>query len=279
MDDNILRMNEEIVVEFNNDLASFQEDIKKQKDDLKLLKQKQRDNIAEAKRLVNERRNETTSMETEIEKILTKYKVAIQVYHCGTLTGVACKTLLKETKLIMSEIEAMLLARVRQMREIRNLPLQPPSDADVQNTMKRHKQLFVLQDQVYSHLRIVDPKEAELKRTEEVIKDMSSLWKLMNLPETHKVHLLFAHAAIDQRCFGGFGDKDEEWVEKLLQEQKIMNQILLRQVGGFKKQMKTQFDLHWRNTHPAVQEQLILLYLYSSTRKMSTVLVMVIDLP
>ena len=35
-----------------------------------------------------------------------------------------------------------------------------------------------------------------------------------------------------------------------------MNQILLQQVGGFKKQMNTQFDLHWRNTHPAVQEQL-----------------------
>ena len=152
MDAKILRTNEEIVVELNNDLDSFQEDIKKQKDDLKLLKQKQRDNIAKVKRLVNERRNKTTSMETEIEKILTKHKVAIQVY---------------------------------------------------------------------SHLRIVNSKEAELKRTDEVIKDMHSLWKLMNLPETHKVHLLFAHAAIDQRCSGGFGDKDEEWVEKLHQDKKL----------------------------------------------------------
>ena len=80
MDAKILRTNEEIVVELNNDLDSFQEDIKKQKDDLKLLKQKQRDNIAKVKRLVNERRNKTTSMETEIEKILTKYKVTIQIY-------------------------------------------------------------------------------------------------------------------------------------------------------------------------------------------------------
>ena len=251
---NIRRL-EHDVQEKNDDLKCFQESKKNGEDDLADLRRTLRESIANMKRLVNERRNDDTSLESEIERILTSHSVPIQVYHGGTLTGVACKRLLQNAKVIMHDIEIAIICCLERLRNA-NSPIPIPSNEDVVGTLKMHTQLFILQDHVYSHLRIIDPKEDELRRTKELIADMAKMWRHMKLPETHKAHLLFAHASKDQRILGGFGDKDEEWVEKLHQSQKIMSHLLQRQVGGYSKQMVTQFNLNWRNTMPAVEAQL-----------------------
>jgi hypothetical protein len=94
-----------------------------------------------------------------------------------------------------------------------------------------------------------------MRETRERIDIMKILWLKMGLSETPKAHLIFAHAADDQKRYGGLGDKIEDPLEKRHQEQLRIDSILNKMTGGFKKQKEVQFKYEWRNTNPLVKER------------------------
>ena len=130
-----------------------------------------------------------------------------------------------------------------------------PTDEEVLAVLDDHELLFMLQDRVYSCLRLIDPTEEEMSETREAIKMMEIKWKEMELSETPKAHLIFKHAANDQKEFGGIGDKIEDDVERIHQKQVHYDSITMRMSDQIER-LKTQARMQWRDSDPRVNNQI-----------------------
>ncbi len=224
-------------------------------------------NIKKVKDIQWERRKLETSLYTTFERILTKNGVTIQAYHGGTMTGGAIINLLQRNSKVMDELESACIDRFNSRQED-DSPIRPPPLATIKEQIKKHRHLFMVQDAVYAHLRLLKPTAVELIETKTRISIMERLWHDMGLSETPKAHLIFKHAADDQEKFDGLGDKIEDPIEKRHQVQMKIDHILSRMQGGFCNKMKTQQKYEWRDNHPQVLKQ-IKRVKHASTRKIT----------
>ena len=220
--------------------------------DSKLLEKAQSD----VKDLLWNKRTQEVSIHTKIERILESHGVTIQCYHGGSLTGGSILTLLKKHDVIMDDI-----TEVCHEYLLNNNHTTPESKismtvVEMEKILNDHRLLFKAQDAVYAHLRLIYPTEEEMIQTVERIKIMKMFWLAMGLSETPKAHLVFEHAADDQRRFGGLGDKIEDPLEKRHQEQMRLDGILKKMPDGFRKRMLTQQKYDWRNSDPLVRDQI-----------------------
>ena len=146
------------------------------------------------------------------------------------------------------------MSTLRDRRNENDLPVIPiPSDDEVNAVLDKHYSLLQMQDAVYSSLRIIAPTEKEMGETEERIAMMEKLWTELEFSITPKAHLIFRHAAKDQRDFGGLGDKIEDSLEQVHQEQIRYDHVLLR-MRGCKRKLKKQATMRWRDGNPDVIE-------------------------
>ena len=77
---------------------------------------------SDVKYLAWEQRKEEVSIFTKVERILERHGVKIQVYHGGTLTGVAIIAMLSKHRTILDEITSIAF-EVIDHRSQDNLPL------------------------------------------------------------------------------------------------------------------------------------------------------------
>ena len=196
------------------------------------------------------------SIHTKIERILESHGVTIQCYHGGSLTGGSILTLLKKHDVIMDDITEVCHEYLLNNNHTTAESKISVTVEEMEKILNDHRLLFKAQDAVYAHLRLIDPTEEEMIQTVERIKIMKMFWLAMGLSETPKAHLVFEHAADDQRRFGGLGDKIEDPLEKRHQEQMRLDGIKKKMPGGFRKRMLTQQKYDWRNSDPLVRDQI-----------------------
>ena len=96
---------------------------------------------SDVKDLAWERRKEEVSIFTKVERILESYGVKIQVYHGGTLTGVAIIAMLNKHQAIMDEIASVAVDAIEK-RSQNTRPLRPPTVAIFKATLDLHRKLF-----------------------------------------------------------------------------------------------------------------------------------------
>ena len=212
-----------------------------------------------------ERQHKEDGMDTAIARILTKHGVTIQAYHGGSLTGVACKSLCRNAKEIMSDIIELCETKIKE-REEDNSPLRPPSVQHMLTKMNLFQDLLVAQDAMYSSLRVLNPSKAEIKEAKERVKVFKKLWQQAKLPVTPKVHLVCCHAVSEMERIGGYGDKNDEPVEKYHQIQKKLDHRLYRMVPG-KARFEAQQRYEARANNGEVKSQRTKMYRESSYKK------------
>ena len=213
------------------------------------------------------KRTQEVSIHTKVERILESHGVTIQAYHGGSLTGGSIITLLEKHQVIMDEITQLCHEHISNPdRTITNIDDTITLES-IDKILSDHRILFQAQDAVYAHLRLIDPTETEMLETVEQISIMKQLWLAMGLSETPKAHLIFSHAADDQRRYGGLGDKIEDPLEKRHQEQMRLDNILKKMTCGFEKKMLTQLKYDWRNTDPLVTDQIRFVKTSSSRKR------------
>ena len=262
--------NNELIISLNTRLQTITEEIKFNDQDVisrkKEIESLSKQIIIDSKILIKAesdiknmqwiKRTQEVSIHTKIERILESHGVTIQAYHGGSLTGGSILTFLEKHDIIMNEIAQV-------CHEWISNPNRPITNLDdtitiesIDKILTDHRLLFKSQDAVYAHLRLIDPTEEEMRETVDRIAIMKTLWLDMCLSETPKAHLVFSHAADDQRRYGGLGDKIEDPLEKRHQEQMRLDNILKKMTCGFDKKMMTQLKYDWRNTDPLITEQI-----------------------
>ena len=121
--------------------------------------------------------------------------------------------LLEKHESIMDDITTVCHQYINDRRSDNTL-LDIPTIDEFDIKLNAHRSLFKSQDAVYAHLRLIKPSETEMLETRHRISIMKKLWIAMGLSITPKAHLIFEHAADNQRRFGGIGDKIEDPLEK-----------------------------------------------------------------
>jgi hypothetical protein len=158
-------------------------------------------------------------------------------------------------QIIMDDI-ASVCHEFIEIRRMSNISLPCPTIEFMDDIIDKHRRLFQAQDAVYSHLRIINPTNQEMRQTRENIDLMKVLWREMELSETLKAHLIFFHAANDQLKYGGLGDKIEDPLERRHQEQMRLDRILSKMSCSFHRKMLTQYKYEWRNSNPLVVDRI-----------------------
>ena len=169
------------------------------------------------------------------------------------MTGGHILLIYKHLEEIFEELKTECLNTLQQRREeADDLPLiEIPTDPEVMEMLENHFDLLQIQDAVYACLRMLAPNENELRDTKEKIEIMRKLWTEMGFSVTPKAHLIFTHAARDQELFGGLGDKIEDSLERIHQEQVRYDCVTMR-MRGRERKLRRQAKMRWRDGNPEV---------------------------
>lgn len=82
---------------------------------------------------------------------------------------------------------------------------------------------------------------------------MKMLWEGMGNSKFPKIHLLFDHAADEQKKWGRLGDKGEDPFEKRHQIQMAYDSLYKR-LRQFRQRLENQSHSEFRTSHPGVNE-------------------------
>ena len=144
-----------------------------------------------------------------------------------------------------------------------------PTQKETVSLLEQHRQLLKAQDLVYVGLRKIYPTKEERKQTRRALELMEHLWMSMEFSKTHKVHLLFDHAADEQeKRWGGLGDKIEDPLEKRHQQQ-VQLYNALKRIPDRKKQLQIQSRREWTLSDPNSLE--ILENIHGKTQSKQTI--------
>ena len=222
-------------------------------DDVKLLESEKKVIHKQLTAAVNERtRVGERSLDARFIAIMKKYGIQIQAYHGGSLTGGHILLIYKHLEDIFDELKCECLKTLEQRREEDDLPIvEIPDNGNIEKVLEDHFDLLQIQDAVYSKLRLIAPTQQEVNQTKERIEMMRKLWTEMGFSLTPKAHLIFFHALFDMITFGGLGDKIEDSLERVHQEQVRFGLTTMR-MGGQEKKLRRHAVMRWQNGNPEV---------------------------
>ena len=161
---------------------------------------------------------------------------------------------------ITKDNESKIVGRLetRQVNQDSNLHevLHPITIAACKSKLQKYEEVFELLDATFACLRIIDPTEDEFCLAQQLVDRVKAAWDDLELSVTPKAHILFEHVVPLSRKFGGLGDKVEEFIEEMHQQQKRQTQLVSRMSAGFEAQMRTTHRNLWMNNHPLVEREL-----------------------
>ena len=191
------------------------------------------------------------SLENLLYCILEDSKIQKQHFHGGAMNGVCCRRFLDNLDVIFPKIKMLAEDRLGRNSNPKKI------DSDVlHKVIDTFHHLFEVIDLVFSNMCILCPTEIEINNTEKSIKKLEELWKQMDLSETPKIHLLFVHAMIQIRDFGGIADLVEDFVEKAHQAGKKLDHLVARMSSqSFCQKELTKIQRQWIVSDPDVRTQ------------------------
>lgn len=149
------------------------------------------------------------SFNVELDTLLTIYANIYQkVYHGGDLNGVCCIQLVENQEEIMKKVKEICERCLNG-----NTSDLAFTEEEMRNKLTQFSKLFESLDTTVAMLRIIAPTDEECKKTEKAIHILEKIWMDMDFSITPKVHILFNHAAEQQKMLEGLGDKGEGFVE------------------------------------------------------------------
>lgn len=194
--------------------------------------------------LVQQRRKNCDSAESIFYEVLKKFSIHRAQYHGGALTGGHCR-------ILCSKAEAIFYALVEKFQEFYGeIPDENrhPSEwtmVKVQRTLNHYKDMLMTLDAVVSGMRNIHPTEDECANLKKAIEMLEHKWDfedeelaITKLSKTPKAHAIFAHAFEQFVKFGGFGDKDEEFIEKRHQIGLKLDYMSKRMKQGFEQKQR-----------------------------------------
>ena len=109
-------------------------------------------------------------------------------------------------------------------------------------------------DTAFAYLRTVAPTDDEYVQTEISLSILEQLWFQVGLSETPKAHILFNHAASQQKLLEGLGDKGEDFVELAHQQGLQLEHITRRMAKKYEGKQNAQLAIEWKRTNPTVEK-------------------------
>ena len=137
--------------------------------------------------------------------------------------------------------------------------------------LNKFQHLFQLTDLVFANLRILCPSRDEIKKTEESIRMFENKWRIMELSEPPKIHLLFVHTMNQVKEFGGIADMAEDFVEKAHQEGKKLDHLVARiNTQSYRQQELMKIRRKWLVSDPEVRNQIVVVTASNKRQAVST---------
>ena len=186
----------------------------------------------------------------ELDGLLKRYgKIYRAAYHGGDLNGVCCLRLVENQQEIIEKIREMCERRRNQRTNG-----QPCSIDKLDGKITLYSQLFESIDTAFAYLRTVAPTDDEYVQTEISLSILEQLWFQVGLSETPKAHILFNHAASQQKLLEGLGDKGEDFVELAHQQGLRLEHIMRRMAKKYEGKQNAQLAIEWKRTNPTVEK-------------------------
>ena len=136
----------------------------------------------------------------------TKYKIKIQAYHGGSLTGVDIQKVMQDSREIFAEF-ATILKRNKKLTCTWN-------DDEIESLCSRYGTLCTLWDGAFSLASICNPNATDIAAYSCFVTAAVCCHVELGLSVTPKVHLMWKHVKPAMKYIpGGLGDKREDFVE------------------------------------------------------------------
>ena len=206
------------------------------------------------KDLITNRKKCDGGVDIELDAIFQSFAICVQNWHGGSLTYGACRTLMKKCNDVMNEVNIAFKRRLRERRSRSGDDSCSVTSEDADKTVELYSDMLKVMNAMFNHARIIAPTCAEVKRVKRSQNLYKKLQAEIGLPETPKSHTNITHLVEQILKYGGLGDKNEEWLEKLHQLWKKMMYLTQRMTSGWKSQMETAHNYIWRDSNPFVQE-------------------------
>lgn len=212
------------------------------------------------KKLALERKKGSSGICVDLENTLSANNIPYKMFFGGHMTYITCRSFMTKIEAITKDNESKIVGRLetRQVNQDSNLHevLHPITIAACKSKLQKYEEVFELLDATFACLRIIDPTEDEFCLAQQLVDRVKAAWDDLELSVTPKAHILFEHVVPLSRKFGGLGDKVEEFIEEMHQQQKRQTQLVSRMSAGFEAQMRTTHRNLWMNNHPLVEREL-----------------------
>lgn len=226
---------------YNNEKKTYSTVITKTKkkiDETKVIINKMTGSID---KLVKKRSKDCDSSTSLIYEVLKDFSIYQAQYHGGALINVHCKILMSKCDDIFTQIEAKLVDFLQAIPEERRRF----TVAKLKKVLDHYKTLLKTLDSVMATLHILVPTLDDCEHLKKSVILLEKLWDhedpdlgIKRLSKTIKAHLIFGHAYEQFVKLKGFGDKNEEYIEKRHQIGKNLMDRTKRMKGGFVAQQK-----------------------------------------
>ena len=178
--------------------------------------------------------------------LFNQYKVELQAYHGGTMTGKDIMKVMENAHEIFPLFATIL------KRHGKGVAKGGMSDDDIDALCERTRQLFVLWDGAFSLATTTDPSEGDISNYMRYAEAAVRSHKAYGCSITPKVHLMWAHVSMQmEKLPGGLGMKREDWVERMHQEGKQTRQQHNRH-KNITQRAETINNAAFRDSHPEV---------------------------
>ncbi len=205
---------------------------------------------------VSERRNRENGADGMLDDILQNHNIPVKVWHGTTMTYGACRDLMTKCEAVMSDIEADWIGRIRErnkhLDQDEHEACRSYTEEEAKQIIEKVKDMLLVQDVLFSHVRTMNPTWKEVKRVRRSIKMLEKLIPEVGVSKTPKIHTELAHLVREMIRLCGLGDKVEEWLEKIHQMFKRMRYLTQRMPTGWESQMRTIHKYMWRDSDPFV---------------------------
>ena len=150
-------------------------------------------------------------IEAQLFKVLKDvYRVVVQAYHGGSLTGKDIQKVMANSGEIFS-----IFAQILKQNAKTNCDM---TYQDIDNLCHSYTSAFLLWDGAFSYASTIDPTEDDIKMYTRYVMAAANSHVQMGCSVTPKVHLMWRHVEEQMKTIpGGLGKKREDWVEQLHQ--------------------------------------------------------------
>ncbi|KAL7529504.1 hypothetical protein ACHAWF_003005, partial [Thalassiosira exigua] len=149
-------------------------------------------------------------LESKMFRVLKEIGVELTRYHGGSLNGKDIKTTIENATYVFDKWSDILVEGKRE-----ECPL---SEDEIKAKVDEYRRTFLLRDGAFAFARKVDPTAEDRAMFSRFVNAAVDCHTSLGCSITHKVHLMWKHAAWQMEVVpGGLGGKMEDWVERIHQ--------------------------------------------------------------